>query len=93
VITDAHGRIVDLPQHGQASRCSCSCTHAPHVPRARSRAGASAVIAVAAVLAAGLVLSVLLLAIRDVIITVLTSTSIAGLALRSLLHPSGKRGR
>jgi hypothetical protein len=48
---------------------------------------------VAAVLAAGLVLSVLLLAIRDVIITVLTSTSIAGLALRSLLRPSGKRER
>ncbi|MFD5341517.1 hypothetical protein [Streptomyces hawaiiensis] len=49
-------------------------------------------IRIAAILAAGLVASVLLVVIRDIVTTV-ASTSVTGLILKALLTPSSKRDR
>jgi hypothetical protein len=88
-VADAHGRTINLTPHGPAPQAhGCPCQH--QAPPAQGRA-ASAAVTVAALLAAGAVLSVLLLVIRDVIITTLASTSLAGLALNALLSSSDRK--
>lgn len=88
-VADAHGRNVHFTPAELASTPNCPCTR--HVPdtRPRGRPGA-VVIRVAAVLTAGLVASVLLVVIRDIVTTV-ASTSVTGLILKALLTPS-RRG-
>lgn len=88
VVTDAHGRPTDLRTPTGGFRCN---GHAPApVPRARHWAGAA--VAIAAILTTGLLVTVLLLVIRDVVATV-TGTGVAGLLLKLLITPSGRRGR
>lgn len=88
-VSDAHGRNVHFTPIEPASTHGCPC--ARHVPGTgpRGRPGA-VVIRVAAVLTAGLVASVLLVVIRDIVTTV-ASTSVTGLILKALLTPS-RRG-
>lgn len=88
---DAHGRPIDSALAGMTPTHSCCCTRPVIAPRARGRPGAVAV-RVAAVLAAGLVLSVLLVVLRD-IVTAVASTSLAGVAVRALLGPWNRRER
>lgn len=90
-VADAHGRNVDFTPTEPTSTHNCPCTR--HVPGAgpRGRPGA-VVIRVAAVLTAGLVATVLLVVIRDIVTTV-ASTSVTGLILRALLPPSRRGDR
>ncbi|MEU0646033.1 hypothetical protein [Streptomyces umbrinus] len=90
-VADAHGRNVDFMPTEPTSTHSCPCTR--HVPDTgpRGRPGA-VVIGVAAVLTAGLVASVLLVVIRDIVTTV-ASASVTGLILKALLTPSNRQGQ
>ncbi|MEU1407853.1 hypothetical protein ABZ471_36950 [Streptomyces sp. NPDC005728] len=90
-VADAHGRTVDFMLTGPTSTHDCSCPRpvAGHHPRGRPGA---VVIRIAAVLTAGLVASVLLVVVRDIVTTV-ASTSATGLILRALLMLSNRRGR
>lgn len=90
-VADAHGRNVDLAAAGPAFTHDCPCTRHFARSRPRGRPGA-VVIRVAAVLAAGVVTSVLLIVIRD-IVTTMASTGATGLILRALLMPAGRRER
>lgn len=90
-VADAHGRHVDLTLTGPPLRHHCSCTSPTAGPRPRGRPGVVA-IRVAAVLTVGLVISVLLVVIRDIVTTV-ASTSATGLIVKPLLLPSGRRER
>jgi hypothetical protein len=78
--------MVDLTPRGQVAPETHGCLCPPHQPSSRGRANASAAVTAAAVLAGGSVLCVLLLVVRDVIITTLASTSLVGLALSALLR-------
>ncbi len=90
-VADAHGRSVDFTLTGPTSTHGCSCTRPGAGPPPRGRPGAVA-IRIAAILAAGLVASVLFVVIRDIVTTV-ASTSVTGLILKALLTPSSKRDR
>jgi hypothetical protein len=90
-VADAHGRDVDFMLTEPASTHGCPCVSAVPDPQPRGRPGTVA-IRVAAVLTAGLVASVLLLAIRD-IVTNVASTGVTGLLVRALLTPSNGRER
>ncbi|MET7458022.1 hypothetical protein ABZT03_40495 [Streptomyces sp. NPDC005574] len=90
-VADAHGRQVDLTLTGPPLTHHCSCMNPTAGPRPRGRPGAVA-IRVAAVLTIGLVISVLLVVIRDIVTTV-ASTSATGLILKALLAPAGSRER
>jgi hypothetical protein len=90
-VADAHGRTVDFMLTGPTSTHDCGCPRpvAGHQPRGRPGA---VVIRIAAVLTAGLVASVLLVVVRD-IVTIVASTSVTGLILKSLLTPPNRHGR
>ncbi|MFF3967887.1 hypothetical protein ACFYZI_40825 [Streptomyces griseorubiginosus] len=90
-VADAHGRNVDFMLTGQSSAHGCDCTRPAADRRPRGRPGA-VVVRVAAVLTAGIVASVLLVVIRDIVTTV-ASTSVTGLILKAILMPSRRRGR
>ncbi|MGW5609432.1 hypothetical protein ACWEWI_25675 [Streptomyces sp. NPDC003753] len=51
------------------------------------------VVRITVVLTGGLVVSVLLVVIRDIVTTTLASTSAVGVILKVLLAPSNRRGR
>ncbi|WP_327328712.1 hypothetical protein OG735_41335 (plasmid) [Streptomyces sp. NBC_01210] len=87
LVTDAHGRSLDLT-NSQAPAVPWATHHQTRTRRRRTGVAVS----IAAVLAGGLVLSVLLIVIRDIATTV-ASTSVTGLLLRALLTSSGKRER
>lgn len=90
-MADAHGRTIDLTPTTSTPTPNCPCTRPVTGPRARGRPGA-VVIRVAVILTAGLVASVLLVVIRDIVTTV-ASTSVTGLILRALLTPASRRER
>lgn len=90
-VADAHGRTVDFMLTGATSTRGCPGVRPVAGTRPRGRPGA-VVIRVAAVLTAGLVASVLLVVIRDIVTTV-ASTSVTGLLVRALLTPPGGRER
>jgi hypothetical protein len=90
-VSDAHGRNVDFMLTGPTSAHGCPCARDVPGPQPRGRPGAVA-IRVAAVLSAGLVASVLLLVIRDIVTTV-ASTGVTGLLVRALLTPPNGRER
>ncbi|MEV5900060.1 hypothetical protein [Streptomyces sp. NPDC052127] len=75
-VADAHGRHVDFTPPGAASMHGCPCMRSTAGLQPRRRPGATAV-RVAAILAAGLVVSVLIVVIRD-IVTTAASTSLTG---------------
>jgi hypothetical protein len=90
-VADAHGRTVDFMLTGPTSTHDCSCPRPVVGHQPRGRPGA-VVIRVTAVLTAGLVASVLLVVVRD-IVTTAASTSATGLILRALLTPPNRHGR
>ncbi|MEU3341825.1 hypothetical protein [Streptomyces sp. NPDC006668] len=89
-VADAHGRHVDFTLTGPTSMPGCPCTRSAARPQPRGRPGAVAV-RVAAIMTAGLVASVLLVVVRD-IVTTLASTSATGLVLKALLTPPRRKG-
>ncbi|MGW2426623.1 hypothetical protein ACWC0C_47050 [Streptomyces sp. NPDC001709] len=90
-VADAHGRTIDLTPTGPTSTHGCPCTRPAAGTQPRGRPGA-VVIRVAVILTVGLVASVLLVVIRDIVTTV-ASTSVTGLILRALLTSAGERER
>ncbi|WP_432171184.1 hypothetical protein [Streptomyces sp. 1222.5] len=90
-VADAHGRTIDLTLTGPTSTHDCLCTRPVAGTQPRGRPGA-VVIRVAVILIAGLVASVLLVVIRDIVTTV-ASTSVTGLILRALLTSVSRRER
>ena len=91
-VADAHGRTIDLT----VGRPAPIHTHADTRPardlRPRGRPRSTVIVHIAAVLTGGLVVSVLLVVLRD-IVTTLASTSTAGLIVKALLAPSNRRDR
>ena len=87
-VADAHGRHVDFMVTAPTSTHGCTCTRPDTSARPRGRPGKVAV-HVAAILTAGLVASVFLVVVRD-IVTTFASTSVTGLVLKALLAPPRK---
>ena len=91
-VADAHGRTVDLT----VGRPEPIPTYANVRPaadlRPRGHPRGAVAIYVAAVLTGGLVVSVLLVVLRD-IVTTLASTSATGLIVKALLAPSSRQDR
>jgi hypothetical protein len=88
LVTDAHGRLLDLMSVGQVSQ-------APQVPADLStqrRRLMPSVVGVTAVLVGGVVGIVLIVAIRDIAMTV-AGTGVSGVLLKALLAPSSQRER
>jgi hypothetical protein len=88
LITDAHGRTVDLTPGAQAGART-----GDHPGREAGRTRIAVVVAVMALPAGGLVMAALLLVVRDVIVTCMTSSSVAVMVLRALLASPGNRRR
>ncbi|WP_329391459.1 hypothetical protein OG625_40125 (plasmid) [Streptomyces sp. NBC_01351] len=88
VVTDAHGRPTDLKTPASGLRCD---GHA-HAPLPKARHWAKAAVVIAAILATGLLVSVLLLVIRDVVAMV-AGTSVTGFLLKPLFTPSHRQDR
>ncbi|WP_327349029.1 hypothetical protein [Streptomyces europaeiscabiei] len=88
LVTDAHGRSTDLTSNPPVVGCRCG----ERAPLPRTRHWARAAVAATAILAVGLVVSVMLLVVRDIVTTV-ASTSVTGLVLKALLMPSHRRDR
>ena len=86
IVADAHGRQVGFTFTGPTAAGECSCRRPVAGLRPRGRPGRVA-IRIAAILTAGLVVSVFLVVIRDIVTTV-ASTSVTGLVLKALLTPS-----
>ncbi|MFL4953326.1 hypothetical protein ACJ6WE_40050 [Streptomyces sp. MMS24-I31] len=91
-VADAHGRTFDLTTGNTAVTHDCACTRASVRPRPRGRPRVQTVVIITVVLTGGLVVTVLLIVIRD-IVTTLAGTSVTGLILRALLTPSNRRDR
>lgn len=91
-VADAHGRTVDLTVDRPAPTPTYANVRPAADLRPRGRPRGAAAIYVAAVLTGGLVVSVLLVVLRD-IVTTLASTSATGLIVKALLVPSSKQDR
>lgn len=91
-VADAHGRTIDFTAGGPAPMHACARTRPAAEPQPRGRRRGAVVVHVAAVLTGGLVVSVLLVVLRD-IVTTLASTSATGLIVKALLVPSNRRDR
>jgi hypothetical protein len=87
-VADAHGRTVDLTPSGPALIHDSSDVRLEPQPRGRPRG--TAAVRVTAILVGGLVVSMLLVVIRDIVTTV-ASTSATGLILKALLAPRRDR--
>jgi hypothetical protein len=89
-VADAHGRTIDLTTRTPIAMHDCPCTRTSVRPRPRGRPRARTVVIITAVLVGGLVVSVLLVVIRDIVTTV-ASTSVTGLIVKALLAPRRDR--
>lgn len=89
-VADAHGRTIDLTTSTPIAMHDCPCARTSVRPRPRGRPRARTVVIVAVTLAGGLVVSVLLVVIRDIVTTV-ASTSVTGLIVKALLAPRRDR--
>ncbi|MCX5097733.1 hypothetical protein OOK36_55855 [Streptomyces sp. NBC_00365] len=90
-VADAHGRTIDLTVNRPTIN-SCPCTHPVARAAIREQPRGAAVVRVTAILTGGLVMTVLLVVIRDVVTTV-ASTSVIGLVLRALVTLLSPRER
>jgi len=86
--TDAHGRPMVSTPRNPVTNCWCSGRTRP--PKARN--WAKAVVVSTAILTSGLVVSTLLLVVRDIALAVAGSSG-AGLLLKALFAPSDQRDR
>lgn len=91
-VADAHGRNIDLTPTSAGSAHDCTCSRAMAGTRPRGHPRGTVVIRVTVILTGGLVVTVLLVVIRDIVTTV-ASTSVTGLILKALLMPSHRRDR
>jgi hypothetical protein len=91
-VADAHGRTVDLTVGRPPHMHTHADTRRRQDSRPRGRPIGTVVVRVAALLAGGLVVSIFLLVLRD-IITTLASTSATGVLVRALLAPGSRRDR
>ncbi|MFF5315575.1 MULTISPECIES: hypothetical protein [Streptomyces] len=88
LVTDAHGRSTDFTTNAPVTGCQCG----GRGPLPKSRHWAKAAVAIAAILTAGLVVSVLLLTIRDIVVAV-AGSSATGFLLKILFASSDRRDR
>ncbi|MFI1510209.1 hypothetical protein [Streptomyces sp. NPDC020597] len=86
LVTDAHGRSTDLTSNAPVTGCRCG----ERAPLRKTRHWARAAVAITAILTVGLVVSVLLLVVRDVLVAV-TGSSVTGLLLKALFASSDRR--
>lgn len=91
-VADAHGRNIDLTPTGATSTPGCACSRAIAGTQPRGHPRGAVVVRVTITLTGGLVVTVLLVVIRDIVTTV-ASTSVTGLILKALLMPSNRRDR
>ncbi|MCL7430145.1 hypothetical protein [Streptomyces sp. YS415] len=91
-VADAHGRSIDLTATGARSTHDCTCSRAMAGTQSRGHLRGTLVIRLTVILTGGLVVMVLLVVIRDIVITV-ASTSVTGLIFKALLRPSHRRDR
>lgn len=88
LVTDAHGRSTDLTTMASATGCRCG----GRGPLPKSWHWAKAAVAIAAILTAGLVVSVLLLTVRDIVLAV-AGSSVTGFLLKVLFASSDRQDR
>jgi ABC-type cobalamin transport system permease subunit len=89
LITDAHGRPIDLTSNGHAAAPAHTCTAHP-------QRRTPAVVLLAAVLVGGLLLALLLIVIRDIATTLIGTSFVGtalGIALKALLTRANRRER
>lgn len=87
-VADAHGRTVDLTPSGPA--LIHDNVDVRLEPQSRGRPRGTVAVRITAILAGGLVVSVLLVVMRDIVTTV-ASTSATGLIVKALLVPRRDR--
>jgi hypothetical protein len=87
-VFDAHGRPANLTSTVHACRCDGRVT----APTPTTRHWARAAVAIVAILTAGLVASVLLLVVRD-IVTAAAGASATGFLLKVLFAPTNRGDR
>lgn len=85
LVTDAHGRSLDLTAVGQVVQVSVD-------PSPRRRRLVPSVVGVTAVLVGGVVAVVLIVAIHDIAMTV-AGTGATGMIFKALLAPSSRQER
>ncbi|MFM9681699.1 hypothetical protein [Streptomyces brasiliscabiei] len=90
VVTDAHGRSTDFTTNAPVTGCRCGGRVDAAAPKARHWAKAAVVIV--AILTIGLLLSVLLLVVRDIAVAV-AGSGVTGWLLKVLFAPSDQRDR
>ncbi|MFJ4980400.1 hypothetical protein ACIP6X_34650 [Streptomyces coeruleorubidus] len=88
LVTDAHGRSTDFTTNTPVTGCECG----GRGPLPKSRHWAKAAVAITAILTAGLVVSVLLLTVRDIVVAV-AGSSVTGFLLKVLFASSDRRDR
>ncbi|MFJ8469634.1 hypothetical protein [Streptomyces swartbergensis] len=91
-VADAHGRNVDLTPTDTTTAHDCTCSRAVARTQSRGHPRGTVAVRVTIILTGGLVVTVLLVVIRDVV-TAVASTSVTGLILKALLMPSHRRDR
>jgi hypothetical protein len=90
LVTDAHGRPTDLTSTTPVTGCRCGGRADAAAPQARHWARAA--VAIAAILTTGLLLSVLLLVVRDIAVAV-AGSGVTGWLLKVLFAPSAQQDR
>nr|WP_024126120.1 hypothetical protein [Streptomyces sp. FR1]AHE38738.1 hypothetical protein pFRL2_63c [Streptomyces sp. FR1] len=88
LVTDAHGRSTDLTTNLPVTGCRCG----GRGPLPKSRHWAKAAVVITVILTAGLVVSVLLLAVRDIVVAV-AGSSVTGFLFKVLFASSDRRDR
>ncbi|MEH0441899.1 hypothetical protein QBA74_41550 [Streptomyces scabiei] len=83
-VTDAHGRSTDFTSNTSVTSCRCG-GRAP-----KSRNWARAAVAMTAILAAGFVIAVSLLVVRDILMAV-AGSSVTGFLFKALFASSDRR--
>ncbi|GGV89924.1 hypothetical protein [Streptomyces massasporeus] len=88
LVTDAHGRSTDLTSNIPVTGCRCG----GRAPLPKTRHWVRAAVAITAILTVGLVVSVLLLIVRDILVAV-AGSSVTGFLLKVLFASSDRRDR
>lgn len=89
-VADAHGRPTDLTPVNPVAGCRCGGRADEAAPKARP--WAKAAVAIVAILTTGLLLSVLLLVVRDIAVAV-AGSGVTGWLLKALFAPAARQDR
>lgn len=90
LVTDAHGRPADLTSTNPVTGCRCGGRADAAAPKARH--WAKAAVAIVAILTTGLLLSILLLVVRDIAVAV-AGSGVTGWLLKVLFAPPAQQDR